>query len=79
MVTKFVVMPFKKVKGNKLVNSEQREARNAEAAERLAGNMSARFAGVAAYQMDIDEDTGEMSNARLLVRHGEIADFLEVA
>lgn len=77
--TRFIIIPFKKGKGNGLVRSEQREARNAEAAERLAGNMSARFAGVAAYQMDIDEETGEMFNARLLVRHGEVVDFLEDA
>lgn len=79
MVTKFVVMPFKKGKGNRLVNAEQREASSAEAATRLADNMSVRFAGVAAYRMDIDEETGEISNGALLSSHGEILNILEDA
>jgi len=78
MITKFIVMPFRRPR-KALIAAETREARNAAAAERLAGNMSDRFAGVAAYQMDIDENTGEMSNARLLARHGDIIDFLEDA
>lgn len=77
-IVKFVVMPFRKA-GKKLVGAEQREARNAASAERLAENMSTRFAGVAAYQMILDDETGEMSEARLLVRYGEVVDFLEEA
>ena len=78
-ITKFIVMPFRRGARGRIVPAENREARNAEAAERLASNMSARFAGVAAYRMDIDGETGEMSNGALLARHGEIVNILEEA
>lgn len=79
--TRYIVMPFKMTggKNKRLVAVENREVRNAEAAKRLAGNMSARFVGVAAYQVDIDEETGEMSNGALLASHGEIINILEDA
>lgn len=79
--TRFIVMPFKMSggKNSRLVSVENREARDAETAVRLAENMSVRFAGVAAYQMDIDEETGEMSNGMLLAHHGKIVNILEDA
>lgn len=79
VATKFIVMPFRKGPRGKITITENREARNAETAERLALNMSSRFAGVAAYRMDIDEETGEMSNGALLSSHGEIINILEDA
>lgn len=79
LTTKFIVMPFRKGARGKITAGENREARNAAAAERLALNMSDRFAGAAAYRIDIDEETGEMSNGVLLAHYGEIVNILEDA
>ncbi|NEI70932.1 hypothetical protein GR212_15215 [Rhizobium lusitanum] len=71
---KFIVLPYRKNRGN-LVPGEMRAASNAGSAERIAFAMSERFVGVAAYAVMVDEETGDMSSPRLLVKHGEIADI----
>ncbi|KQV81818.1 hypothetical protein [Rhizobium sp. Root1220] len=71
---KFIVLPYRKNRGN-LIPGEMRQASNAVSAERIASAMSARFVGVAAYAVFVDEETGDMSSPRLLARHGEIADL----
>lgn len=71
---KFVVMPFKKVRGN-IAPGEMRQASNSAAAERLAGAMAARFIGVAAYAVMVDMESGDMSSPRVLCQYGEIADI----
>jgi hypothetical protein len=38
--------------------------------------MAARFVGVAAYAVMVDDETGDMTSPRLLARHGEIADLI---
>lgn len=77
VIKKFVVTPYRRGNRNKLVAAEVREARTAEAAMRLAENMSGRFVGTIAHEMDIDDETGEMCFAALLARHGEAINFLE--
>ncbi|MCI9864917.1 hypothetical protein RHIZ_03045 [Rhizobium skierniewicense] len=77
VIKKFVVTPYRRGNRNKLVAAEVREARTAEAAMRLAENMSDRFVGTIAHEMDIDDETGEMWFAALLARHGEAINFLE--
>lgn len=71
---KFIVLPYRKNRGN-LVPGEMRQASNAMSAEKIANAMASRFVGVAAYAVIVDEESGDMSSPRLLVRHGEIADL----
>jgi|AraplaDrversion2_2_1032049.scaffolds.fasta_scaffold54010_2 hypothetical protein len=71
---KFIVLPYRKNRGN-LVPGEMRQASNAMSAEKIATSMAARFIGVAAYAVMVDDETGDMSSPRLLIRHGEIADL----
>ena len=71
---KFIVLPYRKNRGN-LVPGEMRQASNAVSAEKIASSMAARFVGVAAYAVIVDEESGDMSSPRLLARHGEIADL----
>lgn len=72
---KFIVIPYRKVKGN-LVAGEMRQSSNAGSAERLAAAQAGRFAGVAAYGVRIDTESGDMSSPRLIASHGEIPDLL---
>jgi hypothetical protein len=71
---KFIILPYKKNRGN-LVSGEMRQASNAVSAEKIASAMAARFVGVAAYAVMVDDETGDMTSPRLLARHGEIADL----
>ncbi|NML73974.1 hypothetical protein HHL25_07545 [Rhizobium sp. S-51] len=71
---KFIVMPFKKNRGN-VVPGEMRQASNAVSAEKIATAMSARHIGVAAYSVQVDEESGDMTSPRLLVQFGETADL----
>ncbi len=74
MAEKFIVLPYRKVRGN-LVPGEMRQASNAVSAERIAGAMASRFAGVAAYAVEVDEESGDMTSPRLLAQFGEIAEL----
>ncbi len=49
-----------------------RPTQTAESAARIAGLMAERFAGVVAYAVTVDTETGEMNNPRLLASHGEV-------
>lgn len=71
---KFIVLPFKKNRGN-LVPGEMRQASNAVSAEKIATAMSARHIGVAAYSVQVDEESGDMTSPRLLIQFGETADL----
>lgn len=71
---KFIVLPFKKVRGN-LAPGEMRQASNPAAAERIAESMADRFVGVAAYSVMVDLETGDMSSPRVLCKFGETADI----
>ncbi|ANL73008.1 hypothetical protein AMC83_CH03053 [Rhizobium phaseoli] len=70
---KFIVLPFKKVRGN-LAPGEMRQASNPVAAERIAESMAGRFVGVAAYSVMVDMETGDMTSPRVLCRFGETCD-----
>ncbi len=71
---KFIILPFKKNRGN-LVPGEMRQASNAMSAEKIATAMSARHIGVAAYSVQVDEESGDMTSPRLLIQFGETADL----
>ncbi|MGF6172097.1 hypothetical protein [Ensifer sp. 4252] len=74
MSEKFIVMPFKRVRGG-LAPGEMRAATTAAGAEKVAAAMAPRHVGVAAYAVQVDEESGDMSSPRLLVQFGEIADL----
>ena len=71
---KFIVLPFKRVRGN-LAPGEMRQASNAASAEKIATAMASRFVGVAAYSVQVDMESGDMSDPRVLWQSGEIADI----
>ncbi|WP_457586335.1 hypothetical protein [Ensifer canadensis] len=74
MSEKFIVMPFKRVRGG-LAPGEMRAATTAAGAEKVAAAMAPRHVGVAAYAVQVDEESGDMSSPRLLIQFGEIADL----
>ncbi|ABC91699.1 hypothetical conserved protein [Rhizobium etli CFN 42] len=71
---KFIVMPFKKVRGN-IAPGEMRQASNSAAALRLAGAMAERLVGVAAYAVMVNMESGDISSPRVLCQYGEVADL----
>lgn len=71
---KYIIMPFKKNR-QKLVAAETRAASSEASATRIAESMSARFVGVAAYGVIVDEETGDMDAPRLLAKFGEVPDL----
>lgn len=42
----------------------------------MASAMAPRYIGVAVYAVTVDEESGNMANARLLVSHGQISDLM---
>ncbi len=71
---KFIILPFKKVRGG-LALGEMRQASNAVSAEKIAAAMAPRHVGVAAFAVQVDEESGDMTSPRLIVQFGEIADL----
>ena len=74
LAEKFIVLPFKKNRGT-VVPGEMRQASSAAAAEKIATAMAARHLGVAAYSVQVDEESGDMSSPKLIVGFGETADL----
>ncbi len=72
---KIIVVQFKKGRGG-IVPGEMRQASNAASAEKIASAMASRHIGVAAYAVTVDEESGSMTNPRLLVSHGQIFDLM---
>ncbi|MGO1161699.1 hypothetical protein ACTOV4_07045 [Brucella sp. C7-11G] len=72
---KFIVVPFTEQR-RKLTMGEMRQSSSAHAAEKLALAMSSRFAGVAAYAVKVDKESGDMSDPRLLTQYGSTIDFM---
>lgn len=68
---KYIIIPYRKNRRN-LTAAEMRPAQSEESAKRIAGLMAERFAGVAAYAVTIDEETGDMNDPRLLASFGEV-------
>ncbi|MCF7645787.1 hypothetical protein KQ944_05845 [Bacillus subtilis] len=71
---KYIIMPFRK-NNQKLVAAEMRPASSEAGAIKIATSMSARYIGVAAYAVQVDEESGDMNAPRLLASFGEIPDF----
>lgn len=71
---KYIIMPFRKNK-QKLVAAEMRPASSEAGAIKIATAMSERFIGVAAYAVQVDEESGDMNAPRLLVSFGEVPNL----
>lgn len=71
----FIILPYKKGKGGKLVAGERRPTPTEAGAIRTATAMSMRFAGVLAVAVMVDPESGEMHEPRELVRFGEVPDL----
>ncbi|MCF1435173.1 hypothetical protein GOZ97_07290 [Agrobacterium vitis] len=72
---KIIVVQFKKNRAG-IVPGDMRQASSVASAEKIAGAMAARYIGVAAYAITIDEENGNMTNPRLLVSQGQISDLI---
>lgn len=75
LAEKFIVVPFTEQR-RKLTMGEMRQSSSAPAAERLALAMSSRFAGVVAYAVKVDTESGDMTEPRLLMQFGATIDFM---
>lgn len=75
-VEKFIIIPYRQNK-QKLVAAEMRPASSEAGAIKIATSMAARFAGVAAYAVQVDEESGDMNEPRLLVKFGSVAEMSE--
>ncbi|WP_455270339.1 hypothetical protein [Rhizobium herbae] len=75
MAEKFIILPFKKVRGGALAPVEMRQASNAASAERIATSMAPRFVGVAAFSVEVDLETGDMTNPVVICKFGETAEL----
>ena len=71
---KFIILQFKKVRGG-IAPGEMRQASNAASAEKIATAMAPRHAGVAAYSVMVDEESGDMTEPKIICQFGEIADI----
>lgn len=74
-VEKIIIVQFKKGRGG-VMPGEMRPASNQASAEKMASAMAPRHIGVAVYAVTVDEESGNMANARMLVSHGQIADLM---
>ncbi|MGU3576772.1 hypothetical protein ACLBWZ_14645 [Brucellaceae bacterium C25G] len=68
---KYIIIPYRKDQ-KKLVAGEMRAAQSVVSAEKIAAAMAERFAGVVAYAVTVDEETGDMMEPRVIVSYGEI-------
>lgn len=73
---KFVVISFRSIKGRPHIG-DMRPARDEDAAIRLAETMSKHWAGVAAFEVHVEEESGDMHSPRLLAAFGSLPDLDE--
>ncbi|WP_054309985.1 hypothetical protein [Mesorhizobium sp. 1M-11] len=73
---KFIIIPFRSIKGRFHVG-EMRPASSEGGAVRIAELMAERFAGAAAFEVHVDEESGEMFSPRLIASFGKLPDLEE--
>ncbi len=74
METIHVVQPFDHGKKG-LVAGAVLQFKTADEATRKAGRLADKHAGILAYSMDVDEDTGDYSTPIILFKSGEVPDL----
>lgn len=77
--TRFIVVPFRKGAGDELLPVEVRPASTSAGAVRVAHGMREQHAGVVAYKVVVDPDTGAMDSPKVLFQHGRIPTLDEHA
>jgi hypothetical protein len=75
--TKFIVVPYRKNKDGVLQPGELRQASTEFGAVRIAQSMASGFAGIAAYEVLVDEEDGTMDAPRILFQEGAIPAMAE--
>ncbi len=76
---RFIVVPFRKGSGGDLLPVEVRPASTSAGAVRVAHSMRDRHAGIAAYEVLLDPETGAMESPKVLFQHGRIPALDEYA
>ena len=69
-VMQYIVVPYRAAAGG--VAPEIRPASSEFGAIRIANSMAAKFAGVAAYEVMVDKETGDMGSPRILAQIGTV-------
>lgn len=69
---KFIVVPYRQISNGALQPVEMRQASTEVGAIRVAQSMATTFAGVAAYEVEVDDETGAMNAPRILFQEGTI-------
>ncbi|MGR9578703.1 hypothetical protein [Pandoraea sputorum] len=77
--TRFIVIPFRKGSGGDLLPVVIRPAGTSVGAVRVAHSMRERHAGVAAYEVLLDPETGAMESPKVLFQHGRVPVLDEYA
>lgn len=71
-VIKYIIVPYRKGKSDALLPGEIRQASSEFSAIRIANGMASSFVGVPAYEVLVDEETGEMGSPRILLHEGSV-------
>lgn len=74
METIHVVQPFDRASKG-LVAGQVSQYKSADEAARRAERQADKHAGIIAYSMDVDEDSGEYGTPRVLFKSGEVPDL----
>ena len=74
METIHVVQPFDRVK-NGLKPGQVLQFKTADEAARRARLMADKHAGIVAYSMDVDEESGDYGAPLVLFQSGEVPEF----
>ena len=69
-VMQYIVVPYRAAGG--VAPGEIRPASSEFGAIRIANSMAAKFAGVAAYEVMVDKETGDMGSPRILAQIGTV-------
>jgi hypothetical protein len=75
METIHVVQPFDRVKKGLIPSRQVLQFKTADEAARRAALLADKHAGVVAYSMDVDEESGEYGTPRVLFESGEVPEL----
>ncbi|HEY8587291.1 MAG TPA: hypothetical protein VIL60_11290 [Rhodanobacter sp.] len=74
METIHVVQPFERVR-NGLKPGQVLQFKTADEAARRAERLADKHAGIIAYSMDVDEDSGDYGTPRVLFKSGDVPEL----
>jgi len=70
-LVQYIVVPYRAAAGG-VAPGEIRPASSEFGAIRIANAMASKFAGVAAYEVLVDKETGDMESPRILAQIGTV-------